>query len=1076
MFTVKATYRGETRKLSFPYTSSFPTFTELCNQLYRVFPINNSYYLTRLLYSPNANNPARILLASEVHNQDQYEDAVKGLSGRVYPNALLRFSVFDDTPHKQPNQGFASNSSLSNATQPIPSSSSQGHHHESTDGDKRPIVPPKPAELFSLPFEYISSLSGRSPSTISRASSLRSVSVAMDVDSTHPSQPLSQAQESVGKQAEVSAPTSSNASMISNSPSGSCCSPADVKEEIKALICGFERDVNRTLEKGFGSPTAPQVSIAFSQSKVPKKKESKVDLSALFAEGSFPASGPARRGSIKSGCTRGASTRSSRRPASGCLNATPTQAGRPLPQVPEQVVHNNVVCDSCEKTIVGIRHKCLDCPDYDLCTPCIKEDMAAEKHNPFHEFFEIHEPGRVIVHTVFDGNRRAPSSAAEASAATPFIHCATCDLCESSIAGTRYKCCDCPDFDTCERCFQITPEQHPKHSFVKMEKDQLIRRDPVHRKAHFARCDACSKTIHGVRYKCMHPDCPDFDLCNRCEAMPIPVHPESHPLLKIRNPDVVIPTVYRVGGTVMITPNAEEVPAASRSQEYGAGYRPAYAPRDGYNPSYLKSQTCMSIPIAMPCPVPAQEQEDDSLDEERAVTPRPSKDNEMDERVHAPLIDFVTHAEEVHAEEEDVDARNPFADPEPAPMIAPINGLSGSMASSFAASLEDRLNGLNAVKQSSPLTEAAEKEKSLFEGFLDRPKSSSEAGETTKEEVKKELAPSFVNDVLEDFFKSVGKPYVRREEPVASAAGTPKEDDDNESLSSLVSGVRSLVSLASGNPVSVYENIEADVKALKKEEEEEVAEAVLVEAPKVDPVPEVKEEVPSPTLAAAFISDVTVPDGQVFPPGAEFMKCWRMVNDGNVDWPESTEVVFVAGQPGLVARGSEAVKVGVVKVGEQVDVWTGELKAPEGVGRYVGYWRLRNGDTKAVFGNSIWVEIEVAEADHMSDETGSMSGSSIVMMPTALNGEMASAASSVRPESLTLTIPSSSSTTTDGESDIGSEGSLIDYMSDGEEVNWEDARSRADASSVAPSATVPVAPGSPVGEDFELVYDSSSDM
>ncbi|KAF6744231.1 hypothetical protein DFP72DRAFT_1078938 [Ephemerocybe angulata] len=182
-----------------------------------------------------------------------------------------------------------------------------------------------------------------------------------------------------------------------------------------------------------------------------------------------------------------------------------------------------------------IRHKCLDCPDYDLCTHCIKEDMAAEKHNPFHESFEIHEPGRVIVHPVFDGNRHAPSSAAEASAATPFIHSTNAAIAQIS---------------TLARGASRLPEQHPKHSFVKMEKDQLIRRDPVHRKAHFARCDACSKTIHGVRYKCMHPDCPDFDLCNRCEAMPIPVHPESHPLLrvKIRNPDVVIPTVSESEG------------------------------------------------------------------------------------------------------------------------------------------------------------------------------------------------------------------------------------------------------------------------------------------------------------------------------------------------------------------------------------------------------------------------------------------------------------------------------------------------------------------------------------------------
>ena len=124
--------------------------------------------------------------------------------------------------------------------------------------------------------------------------------------------------------------------------------------------------------------------------------------------------------------------------------------------------------------------------DYDLCTPCIKEHNAAEKHNPFHEFFEIREPGRVIVHTVFEGDRRRgefhsnATQAAAASAPAPelaIMHNARCDLCDTAIIGTRYKCGECPDFDTCANCFQITTEQHPKHSFFKLEKidDYIVR-------------------------------------------------------------------------------------------------------------------------------------------------------------------------------------------------------------------------------------------------------------------------------------------------------------------------------------------------------------------------------------------------------------------------------------------------------------------------------------------------------------------------------------------------------------------------------------------------------------------------
>ena len=84
---------------------------------------------------------------------------------------------------------------------------------------------------------------------------------------------------------------------------------------------------------------------------------------------------------------------------------------------------------------------------------------SAEEHNPFHEFFEIEEPGRVVVHTVFSGDgemdsswtgRRTTENASPrvvpnstSASAAPVAHYATCDLCDSKIRGTRYKCVNC---------------------------------------------------------------------------------------------------------------------------------------------------------------------------------------------------------------------------------------------------------------------------------------------------------------------------------------------------------------------------------------------------------------------------------------------------------------------------------------------------------------------------------------------------------------------------------------------------------------------------------------------------------
>jgi next-to-BRCA1 protein 1 len=80
-------------------------------------------------------------------------------------------------------------------------------------------------------------------------------------------------------------------------------------------------------------------------------------------------------------------------------------------------------------------------------------------------------------------------------------------------------------------------------------------------------------------------------------------------------------------------------------------------------------------------------------------------------------------------------------------------------------------------------------------------------------------------------------------------------------------------------------------------------------------------------LLAAFLEDVTVPDGQIFPPGAEFVKCWRLLNDSERAWPESTELIFAAGES--LARDqsiSQSVHIGTVNAGTEVELWTGELK------------------------------------------------------------------------------------------------------------------------------------------------------
>lgn len=72
-------------------------------QIYKVFPLANAYYISRLIFSPNPKAPGQsILVGLEAHNADEYDKHVRQYQGRAWPGALLKFTVLDETPHKRP--------------------------------------------------------------------------------------------------------------------------------------------------------------------------------------------------------------------------------------------------------------------------------------------------------------------------------------------------------------------------------------------------------------------------------------------------------------------------------------------------------------------------------------------------------------------------------------------------------------------------------------------------------------------------------------------------------------------------------------------------------------------------------------------------------------------------------------------------------------------------------------------------------------------------------------------------------------------------------------------------------------
>lgn len=118
-----------------------------------------------------------------------------------------------------------------------------------------------------------------------------------------------------------------------------------------------------------------------------------------------------------------------------------------------------------------------------------------------------------------------------------------------------------------------------------------------------------------------------------------------------------------------------------------------------------------------------------------------------------------------------------------------------------------------------------------------------------------------------------------------------------------------------------------------------------------------------PCDAAVFISDVSVPDGSIFPPNARFTKTWRLQNVGTCTWTTSYSLVYVSGE--RMGAPNVIPLAGSVVPGQTVDLSV-EFIAPNNPGTYRSNWMLRNSQSQ-LFGigrendDPFWALIRVAE-------------------------------------------------------------------------------------------------------------------
>ena len=114
-----------------------------------------------------------------------------------------------------------------------------------------------------------------------------------------------------------------------------------------------------------------------------------------------------------------------------------------------------------------------------------------------------------------------------------------------------------------------------------------------------------------------------------------------------------------------------------------------------------------------------------------------------------------------------------------------------------------------------------------------------------------------------------------------------------------------------------------------------------------------------------FVDDITIPDDTIIPPGDEFIKTWRLRNNGTCPWTEGYKIVAVDDEP--LGGDTEMLIEAPVAPGQTSEVSV-TLIAPEEPDTYRSNWQMNDADGN-LFGvdgfleDAFWLQIVVSEIE-----------------------------------------------------------------------------------------------------------------
>jgi hypothetical protein len=104
-----------------------------------------------------------------------------------------------------------------------------------------------------------------------------------------------------------------------------------------------------------------------------------------------------------------------------------------------------------------------------------------------------------------------------------------------------------------------------------------------------------------------------------------------------------------------------------------------------------------------------------------------------------------------------------------------------------------------------------------------------------------------------------------------------------------------------------------------------------------------------------FVSDVNIPDGTIMSPGQDFVKTWKIKNNGSCPWGAGYKLVYADYTDDM--DGQFQTLTTVVQPNQEVDVSV-QFTAPDAAGEYLSAWQMQN-PAGVTFPEIIFVKILV---------------------------------------------------------------------------------------------------------------------